>query len=290
MMALTVALAVLVGLSLGLLGGGGSILTVPLLAYVGGLDTKQAIASSLLVVGVTSAVGAIAHGRAGRVRWGVTLPFGAAAMTGALGGGVVARFIPGTALLISLAVIMIAAGGAMLRGRRNTNACDEVRRVPLVKMAVLGVAVGGVSGLVGAGGGFLLVPALAVLAGLPMAAAVGTSLVVIAMQSFAGLTGHLASGHVDWPLAAMVTAAAVVGALIGARLSGAVDADALRTLFGWFVLLMASVILAQETTPAVGAASAALIMIGVGTYVTCRRTAYCPLRRLIPRVQPAAAA
>lgn len=290
MMALTVALAVLVGVSLGLLGGGGSILTVPLLAYVGGLDTKQAIASSLLVVGVTSAVGAIAHGRAGRVRWGVALPFGAAAMTGALGGGVVARFIPGTALLIALAVIMLAAGGAMLRGRRTTIACDEAGRVPLVKMAVLGAAVGG---LVGAGGGFLLVPALAVLAGLTMAAAVGTSLVVIAMQSFAGLSGHLASGHVDWPMVAMVamvTAAAVVGALIGARVSGAVDADALRTLFGWFVLLMASVILAQETTPAVGAASASLIMIGVGTYVTCRRTAYCPLRRLIPRVRPAAAA
>lgn len=178
----------------------------------------------------------------------------------------------------------------MLRGRSSADASEEARHVPMVKMAVLGVAVGAVSGLVGAGGGFLLVPALAVLAGLPTSLAVGTSLVVIAMQSFAGLTGHLASGHVDWPMAAVVTAAAVVGALIGARLTGAVDADALRTLFGWFVLVMASVILAQETTPAVGAASAALTLIGAGTYVTCRRTANCPLRRLIPRVQPAAAA
>ncbi|MDG5486816.1 MULTISPECIES: sulfite exporter TauE/SafE family protein [Mycobacteriaceae] len=290
MMALTVALAVLVGVALGLLGGGGAILTVPLLAYVGGLDATQAIATSLLVIAVTSAVGAIAHVRAGRVRWGVALPFGAAAMTGAVGGGLLARFIPGTALLIAFAVIMLAAGGAMLRGRSNTHACDAVRRVPMVKMAVLGVAVGAVSGLVGAGGGFLLVPALAVLTGLPMPAAVGTSLVVIAMQSFAGLTGHLASGQVYWPMAAVVTAAAVVGALIGARFTGAVDPNALRTVFGWFVLVMASVLLAQETTLAVGAASAALIMIGVGTYVTCRRTAYCPLRRLIPRVHPAAAA
>uniref|UniRef100_A1UQ20 Probable membrane transporter protein n=1 Tax=Mycobacterium sp. (strain KMS) TaxID=189918 RepID=A1UQ20_MYCSK len=289
MMALTAVLAVLVGVWLGLLGGGGSILTVPLLAYVGGLETKQAIATSLLVVGVTSAVGAIAHVRAGRVRWGVALPFGGAAMTGALGGGLVARFIPATVLLIAFAAIMIAAGGAMLRDRKNTIAADETRHVPVVAMAVLGVAVGAVSGLVGAGGGFLLVPALALLAGLPMSGAVGTSLVVITMQSFAGLTGHLASGQIDWPMAATVTTAAAVGALVGGRLTGAVDPDALRRLFGWFVLLMASVILAQETTPAVGAASAAVTVIGAGTYVTCRRSAYCPVRRLIPRMQPVAA-
>ena len=101
-------------------------------------------------------------------------------------------------------------------------------------------------------------PALALLAGLPMPIAVGTSLVVIAMQSFAGLAGHLASEQIDWRLAAFVTAAAVVGALIGGRLIAFVNPDTLRRMFGWFVLLMASVILAQEVHPAVGAAAAGL--------------------------------
>ena len=283
MIALTVALSVFVGISLGLLGGGGSILTVPLLAYVGGLDATHAITASLLVVGVTSAVGAIAHMRAGRVRWGVAAPFGAAAMTGAYAGGLLARFIPGTVLLITFAVIMIAAAIAMLRGRKNTTGSSAAGPLPLVRMAMLGVGVG-------VGGGFLLVPALALLAGLPMPAAVGTSLVVIAMQSFAGLAGHLASEQIDWRIAAMVTAAAVMGALIGGRLTGMVDPDALRKLFGWFVLLMASVILAQETTPAVGVAAAGLTVIAAGVYVTCRRTTHCPLRRLIAQTHPVAAA
>ncbi|WP_179475728.1 sulfite exporter TauE/SafE family protein [Mycolicibacterium vinylchloridicum] len=289
MTALTVALAVVVGVSLGLLGGGGSILTVPLLTYVAGLDVREAIASSLLVVGVTSMVGVIAHMRAGRVRWRVALPFGAAAMTGALFGGLLAGFIPETVLLIAFAMIMIAAAVAMLRDRRNTPAGDEARHAQVAKVAVLGVAIGALSGLVGAGGGFLLVPALALLAGLPMPAAVGTSLVVIAMQSLAGLAGHLTGVQIDWRLAAMVTTAAVVGAVIGERLTGRVNPEALRTLFGWFVLLMASVILAQETTPVFGAASAGLTLIGAGVYVTCRRTMYCPLPRFIARATPAAA-
>jgi uncharacterized membrane protein YfcA len=289
MMVLTVGLAVFVGVSLGLLGGGGSILTVPLLAYVAGLDATQAVASSLLVVGVTSTVGAITHLRAGRVRRGVALPFGAAAMAGAFGSGLIAHFIPGTAVLIALAVIMITAAGAMLRDRKKTTASNEARNMPMVRMALLGVAVGAVSGLVGAGGGFLLVPALALLAGLPMPAAVGTSLVVIAMQSFAGLAGHLAGLQIDWRLAAMVTAAAVVGALMGGRLTGRVDPEALRKLLGWLVLLMAAVILAQETTPALGAASAVLTMTGACMYVTCSRTSYCPLRRIIAHMKPAAA-
>ena len=289
MTTLTVSLAVVVGVSLGLLGGGGSILTVPLLTYVAGLDVKEAIASSLLVVGITSMVGVVAHMRAGRVRWRVALPFGAAAMAGAFFGGLLAGFIPETVLLVTFAVIMIAAAVAMLRDRTNTPSGEEAQYVQAAKVAVLGVTVGALSGLVGAGGGFLLVPALALLAGLPMPAAVGTSLVVIAMQSLAGLAGHLTGVQIDWRLAAMVTAAAVVGALIGGRLASRVDPEALRKLFGWFVLLMASVILAQETTPALGAASAALTMAGVCVYVTCSRTTYCPLPRIIAHMKPAAA-
>ena len=129
MITLTIALAVLVGVTLGLLGGGGSILTVPLLAYVAGMDAKEAISTSLLVVGVTSAVGAISHARAGRVQWRTGLLFGGAGMVGAYAGGRLARIIPGTVLLIAFAVIMIATAVAMLRGRKEISV-QTTRRIP----------------------------------------------------------------------------------------------------------------------------------------------------------------
>ena len=266
MVALTVSLAVLVGIALGLLGGGGSILTVPLLAYVAGMDAKQAIATSLLVVGVTSAVGAISHARAGRVQWRTGLIFGVAGMAGAFAGGLLSRYIPGSVLLIGFAVMMIATAIAMLRGRKNIVVSDGSHRTPVVKIVAEGLVVGLVTGLVGAGGGFLVVPALALLGGLPMPIAVGTSLVVIAMKSFAGLAGYLSSVTIDWRLAAMVTAAAVVGALIGTRLTSLVDPDSLRKAFGWFVLLMSSIILAEEIHPAVGIGAAALTVIAAAIY------------------------
>ena len=279
MMALTVALAVLVGVALGLLGGGGSILMVPLLAYVAGMDAKHAIATSLLVVGIASVVGVVAHARAGRVRWRPAVLFGVAGMAGAYAGGRLAHFIPGTVLMIGFAAVMVAAAAAMLRGRKDTHAAPERGQLPwLTMIALTGVAVGVLSGLVGAGGGFLLVPALALLGGLEMSAAVGTSLVVIAMQSFAGLAGHLAHEHIDWRLAAMVTAAAVIGAVIGGRLTAVFKPDALRIAFGWVMLPMAAVVLAQETAPAVGIAMAAGTVVAAVTYLTCRRTTHCPLR------------
>ncbi|HYO00532.1 MAG TPA: sulfite exporter TauE/SafE family protein [Mycobacterium sp.] len=281
MIALTVALAVFVGIALGLLGGGGSILTVPLLAYVAGMDAKQAIATSLLVVGVTSTVGAVSHAKAGRVQWRTGLIFGGAGMAGAYLGGVLARFIPGTFLLIGFALMMIATAIAMLRGRKNVAASDAGHRMPVPKILAEGLVVGLVTGLVGAGGGFLVVPALALLGGLPMPIAVGTSLVVIAMKSFAGLGGYLSSVHIDWTVALAVTAAAVGGALIGARLTAKVDPEALRKAFGWFVLVMSSVILAQEIHLAVGVATAALTVIAGAMYFACNRNGFCPLRRLI---------
>jgi uncharacterized membrane protein YfcA len=290
MIALTVSLAVFVGIALGLLGGGGSILTVPLLAYVAGMDAKQAIATSLLVVGVTSAVGAVSHARAGRVQWRTGLIFGTAGMAGAYVGGVLARFIPGSILLISFALMMIATAIAMLRGRRNDVESVEVPRIPVVKVVGEGLLVGLVTGLVGAGGGFLVVPALALLGGLPMPVAVGTSLIVIAMKSFAGLAGYLSSVHIDWTVALMVAAAAVAGALIGARLTAMVNPDTLRKAFGWFVLAMSAVILAQEIHPAVGLGAAALTAIAGVMYLVCSRGGFCPLRQLIsaPSLRPAA--
>lgn len=280
MIALTVALAVFVGVALGLLGGGGSILTVPLLAYVAGMDAKQAIATSLLVVGVTSAVGAVSHARAGRVQWRTGLIFGAAGMAGAYAGGVLAQFIPGTVLLIGFALMMTATAIAMLRGRKDVGVAEGGDSMPVGKILAEGVVVGLVTGLVGAGGGFLVVPALALLGGLPMPVAVGTSLVVIAMKSFAGLAGYLSSVAIDWRLAGAVTAAALVGGLIGARSTAKVDPDVLRKGFGWFVLAMSSVILAQEVHLAVGVAAAALTALAAGITFTCIRYAHCPLRRL----------
>ncbi len=283
MIALTVALAVFVGIALGLLGGGGSILTVPLLAYVAGMDARPAIATSLLVVGVTSTVGAITHARAGRVQWRIAAIFGVAAMVGAYTGGRLARYVPGTALLIAFAIIMIGAGVAMLLGRKDVQRYDGGQPLPVLKITLLGVGVGVVSGLVGAGGGFLLVPALVLLTGLPMPVAVGTSLVVISMQSFAGFAGHLATEQVDWRLAAYVTAAAVVGALIGGRLVAMVNPATLRKLFGWFVLLMASLMLAEEVHPALGVATAAATLLAAAVSVACTRYEHCPLRRVSRR-------
>ena len=281
MIPLTVGLALLVGVALGLLGGGGSILTVPLLAYVAGMDAKQAIATSLLVVGTTSAVAAISHARAGRVQWRTGLIFGAAGMAGAYGGGLLAHYIPGSVLLIGFAVMMIATAVAMLRGRNEVGPADPHHRIPVPKVVVEGLIVGLVTGLVGAGGGFLVVPALALLGGLPMPIAVGTSLVVIAMKSFAGFAGYLSSVSIDWRIAGMVTAAAVVGALVGARLTALVNPDSLRKGFGWFVLVMSSVILAEEVHPAVGIAMAAItILAAVIYYVRSRRAGHTPAGKL----------
>ncbi|MCI4673897.1 sulfite exporter TauE/SafE family protein [Candidatus Mycolicibacterium alkanivorans] len=291
MITLAIVLAVFVGVSLGLIGGGGSILTVPLLAYVAGMEAKQAIATSLLVVGTTSVVGSISHARAGRVQWRTALLFGATAMAGAYGGGYLAKFIPGGALLIGFAVMMVATAFAMLRGRKNTAAGgDQSRRPPLLQIASVGLAVGTVTGLIGAGGGFLLVPALVLLGGLPMPIAVGTSLVIIAMNSFAGLLGYLSSVRIDWALGLALTAAAVVGALIGARFAGKINPETLRKGFGWFVLGMASLILGEEVHPAVGITGAALTVVAGAMTFACTHYAACPLRRLTRRSSPKAAA
>ncbi|USX54442.1 sulfite exporter TauE/SafE family protein [Lentzea sp. HUAS12] len=251
MVVLTLLAAVLVGLALGVLGGGGSILTVPVLVYLAGQEPKQAIAMSLFVVGVTSAFGAVSHARAGRVRWRTGLVFGAAGMAGAYGGGRLAELVPGTWLLVGFAVMMIATAVAMLRGRREGGPVKPHGELPVPRVVAEGLVVGAVTGLVGAGGGFLVVPALALLGGLPMAVAVGTSLVVIAMKSFAGLAGYLATVHVDWTLTLLVAAAAVVGSLAGGRLTGLIPDTALRKGFGWFVLVMGGFVLAQELPVAV---------------------------------------
>lgn len=248
---LTIALSVVVGVSLGLLGGGGSILMVPILVTVAGMDPKSAIATSLLVVGATAAVGAFQHARAGRVDLRTGLVFGAAGMAGAYGGGRVAEFIPGTWLLIAFGVMMAVTAVAMLRDRRVPSPQDTGSGSRHTGRIILdGVAVGAITGLVGAGGGFLVVPALVLMGGVTMPVAVGTSLLVIAMKSAAGLAGYLASVTLDWPLALAVTGAAIAGSFLGTRLMGRTNPAKLRRGFGWFVVAAAILVLGQQIPPA----------------------------------------
>ncbi|MCB9726864.1 MAG: TSUP family transporter [Deltaproteobacteria bacterium] len=249
MMALVALLSVVMGLTLGMLGGGGSILAVPILIYVAGLGPKEAIATSLLVVGATSLVCAAQHARAGYVRWRTGLVFGAVGMVGAYGGGWVAQFFSGTVLLLLFAGMMVAAGLAMIRRRPTAELAPPTHEPSLWKASGQGLLVGAVTGLIGAGGGFLLVPALVLLGGLGMRAAVGTSTLVIAMNVFAGFAGHAAHVTIDWTLAAWVIGFAVLGSVAGTTLTRRLNPARLRAAFGWFVLAMAGVIVWQQATP-----------------------------------------
>jgi uncharacterized membrane protein YfcA len=249
-LALATFLSVFIGIALGLLGGGGSILTVPLLVYVVGMDTKHAIASGLFVVGVTSLVGLVSHARAGRVRWRTGLVFGASGMVGAFVGARIGVHLPGTLLLVAFALMMVATAIAMIRGRGPVRPGSRTD-LPVVRMITDGALVGLVTGTVGAGGGFLVVPALALLGGLPITIAVGTSLLVISMNTLSGFTSYATSLTIDWQVTLLITAGAIAGALLGSRLAGRLSPDLLRRAFGWFVLTMAGVMLAQETGPAV---------------------------------------
>ncbi|CAL9328728.1 sulfite exporter TauE/SafE family protein [Streptomyces sp. enrichment culture] len=279
---LVLVLALLVGVSLGLLGGGGSILTVPLLVYVADMGAKEAIATSLFVVGVTSAVGMINHARGGRVRWRTGVLFGAAGMAGAYTGGLLGGHIPDVVLLIAFAVMMIVTAAAMLRGRRGADPDRVHRKTPVRRVLLDGAVVGLATGLVGAGGGFLVVPALALLGGLPMPVAIGTSLLVIAMKSAAGFAGYLSTVQIDWPLTWAVTAFAVLGSLAGARLAGRVPARLLSRLFAWFVLAMGTFVLVQQTPAHIAVpVLAAIAALSVGAGACYGLVARCPLRRVM---------
>jgi cytochrome c/uncharacterized membrane protein YfcA len=258
LLVLAVALSLLIGVSLGLLGGGGSILTVPILIYALQVEEKSAIASSLLIVGVTSLVAVIQHARAGNVVWRMGLLFSAGSMAGAFGGGMLAKHIPSSVLLLLFAAIMIATAVAMWRGRADAPVLAQPKALNIPVILAEGLVVGLVTGLVGAGGGFLVVPALALLGGLPMQMAVGTSLLVIALKSFAGFAGYASHVTVDWSLTFVVMAAAIVGSLVGARLTALVSPAMLRRGFAGFVLLMGVFLLGKQVqtrlaTPAVAA-------------------------------------
>ena len=275
---IVLALSSLIGVSLGVLGGGGSILTVPILVYVAGMEPKEAIAASLFVVGVTSAAGAVSHARAGRVRWRTGLLFGTAGVVGAFLGGTLGGHLEGTLLLVAFALMMVATSVAMIRGRK-VDTSKRHAELPVFRVLLDGLVVGLVTGLVGAGGGFLVVPALALLGGLPMAVAVGTSLLVIAMKSLGGLAGYLSSVHLDWSLVIAVTVAAVVGSVVGGRLAGRIPEEALRKGFGWFVLVMGSFVLIQQAPDGLVVPVVAVIATAAAAAAACWAfVSSCPLR------------
>lgn len=236
--------ALLMGASLGLMGGGGSIVTVPIFVYVLGFAAKPAIALSLPVVGATSLAGAIGHWRAGNVQVRTALLFGLIAMAGSYVGARLAVFVSGAAQLTILAVVMLAAAASMLRPRRGDDqradgtAGTPPPALPVRKLVAVAIAVGLLTGVVGIGGGFLIVPALVVLARVPMKEAIGTSLLVIAMNSVSGFAGYVGTVDVPWGFLAAFTAVAVSGILAGTYLVRFTSAAALKRGFAVFLVIV----------------------------------------------------
>lgn len=234
-------LATLIGLSLGLLGGGGSILTVPILVYAMGMDPKLAIALSLAIVGATSLIGVISHTRAKNVDFKVAIIFGPIAMAGTFGGAKLSQFLSGEVQLLIFSVIMLLASIFMLRGRQETEAVEKELNIPLI--AGEGLVVGVITGLVGVGGGFLIVPALVLMAGLSMKRAVGTSLLIISAKSFAGFAGYIGLVEVPWEFLLKFTAFSGVGIIIGSYLVKFVPQTKLKKAFAIFLIFMGAFIL-----------------------------------------------
>lgn len=265
-MLLGYVLAALIGLSLGVIGGGGSILTVPIFVYVMGIDPKLAIAMSLPVVGGTSLVGALTHWREGNVRLKMAALFGAIAMFGAYAGARLAVFLPGALQLALLAMVMLLAAVSMFRSARSSKgeapaATVEVRAMAPGLLIPVAMGVGVLTGLVGIGGGFLVVPALVLLGNVPMKQAIGTSLLVIAMNSASGFAGYIGQVEIPWGLVFGFTAVAAMGIIVGTRLVRYVSQRALKQGFAVFLLLMGIFILYRNrgslhphsTTPAAAA-------------------------------------
>jgi uncharacterized protein len=266
---LGLVLGALIGLSLGLLGGGGSILTVPIFAYVLGFEAKQAIAMSLAVVGAVSLLGAWGHWRAGNVNLRVALIFGSVAMVGTYLGARLAVYFSGAAQLSLFAMVMLLAAAFMFRGPGKDRGAGDALTVgeagdapPMSRglIVVEGLAVGALTGLVGVGGGFLIVPALVLLGKVPMKQAVGTSLLVIAMKSAAGFVGYMGQVEVPWAFMAGFTAVAMFGILAGTYLVQFVSQGALKRAFAVFLVVMGAFILYQNRSVFLGPGEEAVVV------------------------------
>jgi uncharacterized protein len=238
-----------VGLLLGLVGGGGSTLAVPVLVYVLGQPVKAATTESLLIVGTAALFGAAADARSGRVQIRTGLAFSAAGAAGTIAGTALNRLVSGRALLLAFALLLLAAAAAMLR--RWPGPPEPGGSLSLERVAPAGLATGVLTGFFGVGGGFVIVPALVLLLGLPITLAVGTSLLVIALTSAAALASHLASGSINWSIALVFTGAAIAGALAGRRLGARVSAERLGQLFALLLVAIAAFLVAKNAAAAV---------------------------------------
>lgn len=267
--------ALLIGITLGLLGSGGSILTVPVLVYLLGHADKVAIAESLAIVGMIALLGIFPYARSRLIDWRSVVFFGVPGMVGTYGGAWLANFVPGAAQLVLFGLVMLLAAGLMLRNAQRRPASvptdvpvdtlasgaahesdphslgPEHERHPIWQIALEGVAVGVLTGLVGVGGGFLIVPALVILGGLPMRTAVGTSLAVIALKSLAGFYKYVdvladLDLQVDWRTVGLFIAIGSVGSLLGKAVSGRMDQLTLRRVFAVFLVVMGLFVLGKE--------------------------------------------
>ena len=239
-MALALLFSGAIGVSLGLLGGGGSILAVPMLVYVAGVAAQEAVAMSLAIVGSTSVIASLLHGRQGRLDTKVAALFGGVGMVGAFIGAQFTHRVSNAVLLVVFAVLMLLVGTLMLlRQQREPTTASTPHDRSLPRLLLAGLGVGVVTGFLGVGGGFLIVPALVLCTTVPMHVAVGTSLLVIAINSAAGFMGHLGQGNVPLALTGAFTVAAVVGTFVGTHMAGQIPAHRMRRLFAGFVMAVA---------------------------------------------------
>jgi len=254
-------LFVLIGVSLGLIGSGGSILTVPVLVYVMGVEPLLSTAYSLFIVGLTALVGSAEYARKKLLDYKTALIFGIPSIAAVYATRKwLVPMIPDTVfhlgdmgvgknlfVMLLFAVLMVAASFSMIRSKKNgTDEELHEKRYNYPLIFAEGVVVGILTGLVGAGGGFLIIPALVLLAGLPMKQAVGTSLLIIAGKSLLGFLGDIGHQPIEWKFLLLFSTFAVAGIFIGSALSRRISGDKLKPAFGWFVLLMGIYIIVKE--------------------------------------------
>ncbi|MBV6762296.1 sulfite exporter TauE/SafE family protein [Rhodococcus opacus] len=256
-MTLTAALILgaVIGVLLGLLGGGGSILAVPALVYVLGLDITQAIPISLLVIGIASAVGALPKLRAHQVQWRLAGIFAAAGIPATFVGSTVGRLLPQSMVMIGFATVMIVAGVRMLFARGGTGTACTTRDAGInwrrcaSRSIPAGFAVGFLTGLFGVGGGFLIIPALVLMLGVEMQIAVATSLIIIVANSAAGLISHLGGASIDWAITAAFAGTAVIGSLIAGHFGARTQTDRLQRWFAYLIFSVAAYVVFDTLWP-----------------------------------------
>jgi uncharacterized membrane protein YfcA len=246
----------LIGLALGSLGAGGSILTVPILVYAMGAPVQSATGTSLAIVGLNALAGAVMHLRRGRALPRTGLAFGASGLAGALSGAWLNHQVRGEIVLVLFACLMLVVAVGLLRPyRAGAPAAAFLERYTLggwARLAAIGIGVGLLTGFFGVGGGFLVLPALVLTLGMPMRLAVGTSLLAIAVNAFWGLLGHLQFGTVDVPLTAVFVLGGLLGLVVAGRLAGRLPERHLRLSFAVLVLAIAIYTFARSAAALVG--------------------------------------